>query len=222
MPERREASSWPILMASMDFESDKPPKRTQSAAAIAEAVVEDADENAIDDYLESMGQDTQAADRAARVLEQIARQKPALLAPYIKRLVPLLYSGRDRVANACGIALFELTQVAPAKVAKQLGVFRERFDSASDAARNGTMHIFVGLCRASVTYQRRLQDVLERAVIEVSPQWLLPWAEQLLPTLKGEPYAEVRAHIAARLSELPMPQAQKLANVLGFSKRPLA
>lgn len=206
----------------MDRDSDKAQRRSSSAATLAETVVADEDRDAIDSYLDSMGQDTQAADRAARIVEQIARKKPSLLAPHIRRLASLLYCGRDRVAGACGVALSELTQVAPAKVAKQIGVFRDHFDGASDAARDGTIHTFVGLCRASVTYQRRLQDLLERAAAEASPQRLIPWAELMLPALKGEPYAEVRAQIAARLTDLPQAQAQRLAALLGLSMQPLS
>jgi hypothetical protein len=76
------------------------------------------------------------------------------------------------------------------------------------------------LCTASVAYQKRLIDVMESALGKAEPKTLQQWTEIILPALKGEPHAQARAVVVARLEALPRPIAQQIATFLGVKLRP--
>ena len=44
---------------------------------------------------------------------------------------------------------------------------------------------FVALCLASVAYQKRVVDVLERALAGAEPRPLQRWTERVLPALRA-------------------------------------
>jgi hypothetical protein len=159
------------------------------------------------------------ANQAARVIDEVIAQKPELVAPYIERLVRLLLSANTRVVSSCAGALPVLARVAPAKVARHLERLRGSYDAASDVAKDGMVRTFVALCIASVAYQKRVIDVLEKALGGAEPKTLLRWTELVLPALKGEPHAQARAVVEQRLPELPRPQAEKIAEFLGIRLR---
>lgn len=194
--------------------------RTGGSAARAEAVVAEADHVAIEKYLAAMAGEGPGADRAARVLEQVALMDAAMLAGHVPELLSLMYGGRPRVAQAAGIALSELTKTTPAKVGKHLGTLRDHADSGSAEAQAGTFMTLVGLCRASVSYQRRVQDLLENALRKASSDDFLVWARMALPVLKGEPYAELRSLVEARLPTESAKKARDLADELGLDISP--
>ncbi len=163
---------------------------------------------------------TTTAAQAARVIEELVALRPELCAPHIERLVRLLMSANPRVVQASASALPVLTRVAPAKVARHLERLRNSYDAAGEVAKEGMVRTFVALCVASVAYQRRVVDVLERALAGAEPKTLVRWTELVLPALKGEPHAQARAVVEHRLNELPRPQAEKIADFLGVKLRP--
>src|SRR5262249_40933878 len=143
-----------------------------------------------------------------------------LCAPHIERFVRLLMSENARVVQTSAHALPALARVAPAKVARHLDRLRAGYDEASDVAKEGMVRTFVALCIASVAYQRRVVDVLEKALLGVEPKTLVRWTELVLPALKGEPHAQARAVVEQRLYEIPRQQAEKIAEFLGVKLRP--
>lgn len=157
---------------------------------------------------------------AARVFDEIIARKPELAAPHIERLVRMLNSENARVAQTAATALPELARVAPAKVAKHLPKLATAFDAGSDLAKQAIIKTYAALCTASVAYQKRLIDVMESALGKADPKTLQQWTEIILPALKGEPHAQARAVVVARLEDLPRPIAQKIATFLGVKLRP--
>jgi hypothetical protein len=169
--------------------------------------------------VQALEQEGRAASMAARVVEEVIAHKPQLGAPHIGRLVKILVNGPARGAQAAATTLPVLAKVAPAKVARHLEVLREGFANASDVAKDGMVRVFIALCIASVAYQRRVIDVLEKALAGAEPKLLVQWTELALPALKGEPHAQARAVVEQRLYELPKPQAQRIADFLGVKLR---
>jgi predicted negative regulator of RcsB-dependent stress response len=167
--------------------------------------------------------DEAAATQGARAVEAFAEQKPDLLAPHIEALVAGLYAEHANVVHAAAAALPVLARVVPAKVAKQLPALVAQVDAAPSSAKDALLRTFVGLCLASVTYQRRLIDVFQRALQKADDTLLPDWSAVILPALKGEPYALARGVVEARLSDpdLPRPLAQRIADQLGIKLRPL-
>jgi hypothetical protein len=195
---------------------------SSSAAALASEVVAGGAQTSVEQYVRSLADAKEpTALQAARVVEEIANQKPELLAAHIERLVALLGAERTRVAQCAAHCLPILARVAPAKVAKHLKVLQGSFATASEIAKDGLVRTFVALCIASVTYQKRLIEVFEAALREADPKQLASWVEHILPALKGEPYAQARAVVEARLHEpaLPRPCAQRVAELLGTKLR---
>jgi hypothetical protein len=171
------------------------------------------------EHVECMALEGRAASSAARIVEEVLQVKPQLGAPHIARLVRLLLEGPARSTQASATCLPLLTKTAPAKVARHLETLRGGFDQASETGRDGMVRIFVALCLASVAYQRRVIDVLEKALGAAEPKQLVTWSEIVLPALKGEPHAQARAVVEQRVPSLPKPQAQQLATLLGIKIR---
>jgi hypothetical protein len=213
-------TSKPAASADKDVSaSQRPPAQ---ALAVASELVAGTAQPGLDHYVRALADAKESASLvAARVLEEVANQKPELLAPHIERLVAGLASERSRVAQCAAHSLPILARVAPAKVAKHLKTLQASFGGASEVARDGLVRTFVSLCLASVTYQKRLIDVFDLALREADPKTLARWVELILPALKGEPYAQARTVAELRMNdpELPRPVAQRMAELLGVKLR---
>jgi hypothetical protein len=205
---------------------------SSSAAALAAEVTSGTGVSgggpSVDQYVRSLSDPKEsAAVQAARVVEELANQKPELLAPHIETLVTLLGASaqpelaRPRVVQAAAHSLPLLARVAPAKVAKHLKTLQGMFEGAADTAKDGIVRTFVALCVASVTYQKRLIANFELALRTADAKQLTGWTEHILPALKGEPYAQARAVVEQRLNDvtLPRPIAQRVAELLGVKLR---
>ena len=201
--------------------SQRPPAQ---AVTLATELIAGTAQPPLDHYVRGLVDPKEStAILAAKVLEEVANQKPELLAPHIERLVSSLGAERPRVAQCSAHVLPLLARVAPAKVAKHLKTLQTSFGAASEIARDGLVRTFVSLCLASVTYQKRLIEVFEQALREADPKTLVRWVELILPALKGEPYAQARSVAEHRLNEpeLPRPVAQRVAELLGVKLRAL-
>jgi hypothetical protein len=196
-------------------------KKGGGAADVAAGILAGSATPGLDHYIRELSDGSRsAASQAARVLEEVVAAKPALATPHIARLARLLSSDEPRVAQGCANSLPELARFAPAKVAKHLAILRDAYPNASEPARDGIVRTFVALCLASIAYQKRLIDVLERALQEADDKTLGRWTELVLPALKGEPYARARAVVEQRLPELSQATAKKIADFLGIRLRP--
>ena len=198
-------------------------KKTGGAAAAAAAIVTGEADEDLAQIVALLGDSAQKSSaRAARILEEVVSLKPMLGAPHIKALVAGLQSEHGRVAQACARALPQITRVAPAKVAKQLANLHARFGPAGDIERDAIVRTFVALSAASVAYQKRVIGVLQEALAGADPKTLDAWAEVALPVLKGEPHAQAREVVEARLPSLPRAVAQRIGARLGIKLRPLS
>jgi hypothetical protein len=213
-PAPAEASAPAAPEANAPAPAASAPELSAGAAAILGG-----DEAQLLQYVQALEVEGRAAGHAARVVEEVLQHKPLLGAPYISRLVKVLVNGPARGSQAAAIALPMLAKVAPAKVARHLDVLREGFDRVSEPAKDGMVRVFIALCVASVAYQRRVIDVLEKALAGAEAKTLVQWTELALPALKGEPHAQARAVVEGRLYELPKPQAQRIADFLGVKLR---
>jgi HEAT repeat protein len=204
--------------------ASRPSQRpSSSAAAVVNEIVAGTGPRGVDHYVRALADEKESvSSQAARVIEEVGSVKPALLAPHLERLIGALSSEHTRVAQAAAQALPQLARVAPAKVARHLPTLQAALQAPSPIAQDGLVHTLVALCLASVTYQRRLIESFERALREADDKALPRWAEAILPALKGEPYAQVRAVVERRLGDpqLPRPVAQRVADVLGIKLRP--
>jgi hypothetical protein len=190
------------------------------AAATASAVIDGSTDRDLASYFADMeGEAESPATQAARVIEEVICQEPKLVSPFIPRLAKLLLSPHGRVVQCAQRGLPELVRTVPAKVAKQMDTLRRTYDEAGDDGRDGIVQTYVALCTASVAYQKRVIDVLERALADADPKTLVGWTEAVLPALKGEPHAMARAVVEERLSGLPRAEAQKIADFLGIKLR---
>jgi hypothetical protein len=206
-------------------EKDEASQRpSSSAAALASEVTAGTSATSVEQYIEHLADPRDVtAFQAARVIEELAGQKPELLAPHIEVLVGLLGAMRPRVAQSAAHSLPVLARVAPAKVAKHLKTMQAAFPDASEVAKDGLVRTFVALCVASVTYQKRLIENFELALRTADPKQLPGWVEHILPALKGEPYAQARGVVEQRLNDpdLPRPTAQRVAEIMGVKLRAL-
>ncbi len=204
-----------------DLEAKK--ERAPSAVqALASELIASNDTQAVLRHAVALEDDREAtANQAARLIQELADNKPELLVPLIERFARLLLAKNKRVVASSASALAPLSRIAPAKVAKQLPVLTQNWEHTSEEGKDGLVRTFAGLCTASVAYQKRLEPALARALGEAEPKLLIRWTEIVLPALKGEPHARARAVVEERLPSIPRPQAQKIADFLGIKLRPL-
>lgn len=205
--------------------------QSHDAAAVAAAItlatdlISSGSPIGVDEYVTQLADAKEpVAVQAARVVEELATQKPEWLAPHIETLVTALGASRARAAEAAAHALPILARVAPAKVAKHLKTMQAAFPHASELAKDGLVRTFVALCVASVTYQKRLIENFELALRTADAKQLPGWVEHILPALKGEPYAQARSVVEQRLnnpeqSNLTRPVAQTVADLIGVKLR---
>jgi hypothetical protein len=203
-----------------------PSKRSSGGAAglAAEILAGTATEGA-DHYVRALGDDKDTVvAHAARVLEELANQKPELLSAFVERFASLLCADHQRASICAAHVLPALARIAPAKVAKQLAPLQAAFDAGTETTQEGLLRTFVALCVASVTYQKRFMPLFERALQTPDDKALVQRTQLILPALKGEPYAQLRSVVEARLPDpnLPRPSAQRIADTLGVKLRPLA
>jgi len=202
--------------------NDSKQKKPSAAGAIAEEIIKTSAEPDLEDLMKALEDPSKTAStKAARIVEEIAARKPDLIVSYIERLINLLSSEQNRVVQTCANALPNIARVAPAKVAKHLDLLTDAFDSLSDLGKDGSVRTFVALCNASIAYQKRLIDVIERALSGTDGKTLQRWTDLILPVLKGEPHAQARAEVERRLNDIPRPIARKIAESLGIQLRPI-
>ena len=210
------AAPTPLVPYAYTVMGEVPQKQAQDAASVAAKLSQAGRKEDLLPYLDTMATDDASAEQAAQVIALIASTTPNLLTGNVPRLIPLLYAEREAISTVGATCLEALTKEAPAKVAKHLDKLREGFDRASSTARDGTIRILVGLCRASVVYQHRVIDLLDRALAEVDDHTLVDWARLMLPSLKGEPHFQARERVTSRLATLSSkPAAAELAEFLG-------
>ena len=189
----------------------------KGAAADAQRLVEGGSQADFNRWGDMLHDDKPAtANRAARVLSEVAATKPAALSPIVERVVRGLSSEHKRVVRACAEVLPAVAAVAPARVAKHLDKLRAAYPKATEPAQDGIVRTFATLCAASVAYQKRLEPTLKQALSGAEPKRLVEWTEAVLPALKGEPHANARAVVEKRLYSIPRAQAQKIADILGI------
>jgi hypothetical protein len=216
------ATSAPPSDAPMDA-AGAPAKPATGAGAVATALVADPQPAQITTLgTQLLDERPTTSTQAARVLEEVLAQKPALLVPLIDRFVVGILGSNARVVQTCAAALPAMARLAPARVARHLPSLTESFLTATPSGRDGLVRTFAALCSASVAYQKRLEPVLDLALGQAEARSLVTWTEIVLPALKGEPHARARAVVERRVHELPRPLAQKLADFLGIKLRRLA
>ncbi|MEO0322293.1 MAG: hypothetical protein AAF447_05020 [Myxococcota bacterium] len=198
----------------------KPAKKTGSAA-IAAAII--ADENAPQKVAEQaellLDSRSTTATKAARVIGEIASEKPELLVTHVEKFARSITSSNKRVIQAGADALPAIAKLAPARVAKHLDTLKAAFDETTLDGKDGLVRTFANLCTASVAYQKRLEPVLAKALEIADGKTLLRWSQVVLPALKGEPHARARAVVEDRLDRIPRSTAQQIATTLNFKLR---
>lgn len=195
-------------------------RKKTGAAAVAARIVESSGTSKVSQLAKDMfdGKPT-AATQAARVLSEIANTKPELLVGTVEKMVEALRSDNRRVVQTGADALPAIAKIAPAKVAKHMDALRDAYSETSSVGKDGLVQTFSNLCIASVAYQKRLEPVLCDAMADAEPKVLSGWVETVLPALKGEPHANVRAVVEKRLYAIPKRHAQKIADFLGLKLR---
>ncbi len=190
------------------------------AQATAARILEEGDNAAVQGLVRELESEKATAQtQAARVLNEVAVQKPESVTSFVDRFVLGLRSENKRVVQACAEALPGVARVAPARVAKHLDKITGAFAETSDVGKHGIVQTFVALCSASVAYQRRLEPALKVALEWADGKTLRAWTEAVLPALKGEPHANARAVVESRLGSLTKPLAQPIADFLGVKLR---
>jgi len=195
-------------------------KKSNASADVAARVLAGESDKTITDLGDDLvsGKKSVAA-QAARVLDEIVDNDPDSVVGIIDRYAEAIGGRAKRPAQSAAKALPLMARTAPARVARHLPKLKRSYDGATKAGKDGLVRTFAGLCTASVAYQKRLEDVLNKALAEADAKTLIQWSEVVLPALKGEPHARARATVEGRLGRIPKVHAQKIADFLGIKLR---
>jgi len=195
-------------------------KKSNASADVAARVLSGESDKTITDLGDDLvsGKKSVAA-QAARVLDEIVDAEADSVVGIIDRYAVAIGGRAKRPAQSAAKALPLMARIAPARVARHLPKLKASYDGATKAGKDGLVRTFAGLCTASVAYQKRLEDVLNKALAEADAKTLIQWAEVVLPALKGEPHARARATVEGRLGRIPKVHAQKIADFLGIKLR---
>ncbi|MCA9608632.1 MAG: hypothetical protein KC619_23675 [Myxococcales bacterium] len=195
-------------------------KTSSSAGDVAAVVLSGEGDRSVGDLGEDLASGKKSvAANAARVLDEIVDRDPEAVVPIIDKYVQVISKADKRPAQSAAKALPHMARIAPARVARHLAKLKAGYDQATAPGKDGLVRTFAGLCTASVAYQKRLEDVLNKALAEADPKTLIVWTETVLPALKGEPHARARATVEARLGRIPKVHAQRIADFLGIKLR---
>lgn len=191
------------------------------AQATADEIAENNDKEAIKALADDLiATSTAKVNHAAEVIDAVLEKNIELGVHIADALVRALIGKNRKAAAMAQSRLPELSRNAPAKVAKHLAMLQNAFKDASAAVQDGIVEIYLVLCHASITYQRKLEQSFHELMRNANDKQLLVWAEIILPVLKGEPHASTREIIEARIPELTKNNAKKLADILGIKLRP--
>lgn len=195
-------------------------KKSNASADVAARVLEGESDKTITDLGDDLvsGKKSVAA-QAARVLDEIVDADADSVVGIIDRYAQAIGGRAKRPAQSAAKALPLMARIAPARVARHLPKLKASYDGATKDGKDGLVRTFAGLCTASVAYQKRLEDVLNKALSEADAKTLIQWSEVVLPALKGEPHARARATVEGRLGRIPKVHAQKIADFLGIKLR---
>ncbi len=197
-----------------------PPKKPSPAAELAARILSGESDKTITDLGDDLASNKKSvAAQAARVLDEVVDLKPESVVPIIDRYAAVIGGPARRPAQSAAKALPLMARVAPARVARHLPKLKESYDGATAPGKDGLVRTFAGLCTASVAYQKRLEDELNKALAEADAKTLIQWAQVVLPALKGEPHARARQTVESRLGRIPKVHAQKIADFLGIKLR---
>jgi hypothetical protein len=191
-----------------------------ATAALAEQAIAEGKAKVVEYGAGLLDDRSSTATQAARVLADILAQQPELIVPLVDKFAIGVASQNKRVAQTSADALPAIAKLAPARVAKHLDRLKSCYGDCLEPGKDGLMRTFAALCAASVAYQKRLEPVIKKGLGEADGKTLRRWTELVLPALKGEPHANARAVVEARLERIPRAHAQKIADFLGIRLRP--
>lgn len=195
-------------------------KKTSPASDLAAKILAGEGDKSVTDLGDDLASGKKSvAAQAARILDEIVDTKPDAVVPIIDRYAAVIGAAARRPAQSAAKALPLMARIAPARVARHLPKLKESYEGATAPGKDGLVRTFAGLCTASVAYQKRLEDVLDKALSEADAKTLIIWAQVVLPALKGEPHARARATVEGRLGRIPKVHAQKIADFLGIKLR---
>lgn len=193
--------------------------QTTEPAARARALVEGGTLQELRRVAGALSGGGEGARLAAKTLHELSLLDPRRPGAVVSRIARHLDLEDEEVVAPCAQVLATVTRVAPAKVAKHSDLLVHTWAAAQPVGREGIVQALVGLCEASVVYQRRLGPHLEQVLLDADLEQLVRWSKALLPTLKGEPYANARTIVESRLSELPREEGRAACATAGVSYR---
>lgn len=159
------------------------------------------------------------ATRAARILHELVEEHADLLTGHVDKFAAGMTAKHPRVTKTAADALPAIAKIQPARVAKHLDTLKASFDETTQEGKDGLVRTFANLCTASVAYQKRLEPVLVKALEGCDGKTLRRWSEIVLPALKGEPHANAKEVVEARLDKIPRSIAQDIASSLNIRLR---
>jgi hypothetical protein len=149
------------------------------------------------------------------VMEEIGRNDPGLIEPYVNDFLKLLSSKRNRRVWQSMICLGLITDRKAAEIYEKRKEIIETMNKGSVITQDNGVKVLANIAAASDEYNKDLFPYLMEQLSSCRPKSLPQYAESIYAAVSGENAEEYQNILNQRLEELSTAQQKRVQKVLG-------
>lgn len=183
--------------------------------ALAEAIVRKKNQKAVKALVELLfHKDKQIQSDSIKVLYEIGKQKPELIAAYDKEFLKLLDHKNNRLVWGAMSALDSISAIQPKAIYKHLTQILDVASKGSVITRDHAVNILINLARVK-TYAEDAQTLLFAEILGCPVNQLPMYAERAAPVISKKMSARFKEVLTMRLDdEMPESKRKRIEKVM--------
>lgn len=182
---------------------------------LAAALCESRNEGAIESLIEGLQSSNKAlASDCIKVLYEIGKRIPDMIANHVSAFVKLLNSKNNRLVWGGMTALAEITSLNPSEVYAHKDAVIKAVENGSVITRDQGISVFAELSRADKKYERFIFPIILRHLKTCQPKEVARHAERALIAVNEGNAPEFKSVLEKRLGILPEPQRKRVEKIL--------
>jgi len=197
------------LACNLGTESDEPNK------ALAAALCESRNQGAVESLIEGMESSNAAiAGDCIKVLYELGRRSPDMIADYVPVFIKLLNSKSNRMVWGAMTALAQITRLNPSEVYARKDKVIKAYESGSVIIRDESISVFAELSRADTKYERVMFPIILHHLATCRPKEIPQHAERALIAVNNDNAEKFKSVLEKRLDLLSDPQRKRVEKIL--------
>jgi hypothetical protein len=149
-----------------------------------------------------------------KVMYEVGRLRPELIAPYAETFVGLLQSKNNRLVWGAMTALAFIAPLRPKTVFERLDTVIAAYEKGSVITVDNGISVFAALCAADAAYEERIMPLLLRHLLTCKAREIPQHLERIAVCLRTENGRPVTETVQARMGELTRPQQARIRKTL--------